>query len=101
MVDPNRKINRLSDNDISFLDLCEEKFANRFTESDEQFQAHCQKQLPLLPPVLPEFEQQRHNHHGGYNRNRRGGGGGYNNHRNHRGGRGGHRGAHNFNYKYQ
>ncbi|KAL5291526.1 hypothetical protein ACFFRR_010750 [Megaselia abdita] len=115
MVDPNRKINRLSETDISFLDICEEKFENRFTDSDEQFTEHC-KRPTLEPPVIPEFEQRHYNHGGGYNRNNRynrpnrGGGGGYNNHRNHpyqkRGGgfnrgRGGGSQEHNFNYRYQ
>lgn len=120
MVDPNRKINRLSETDISFLDICEEKFENRFTDSDEQFTAHCKKPT-VEPPVLPEFEQRNFNHRGGgYNRNNRPyrGGGGYNNNRNRpynreggfnrgrgggfnrdRGGGGG--GEHNFNYRYQ
>lgn len=113
MVDPNRKINRLSETDISFLDICEEKFENRFTDTDDQFNAHCKKPT-VDPPVIPEFEQRNFNQ-GGYNRNNRFNrpnhrGGGYNNHRRpyHRGGgggsfrgRGGFSGEHNFNYRYQ
>lgn len=113
MVDPNRKINRLSETDISFLDVCEEKFENRFSDSDEQFISHVQKSTPD-PPVIPEFEQRQYNQ-GGYNRNNRYNrpnhrGGGFNNRHSggpyHRGG-GFNRGRgsggvreHNFNYRY-
>ncbi|XP_055382798.1 RNA guanine-N7 methyltransferase activating subunit [Condylostylus longicornis] len=70
MVDPNRKINRLTDKDIEFLDECEEEFAYRYTENDEEFVAHCQKELtdpPIVEPWNTHQHQQRGNnfHHRG------------------------------------
>ncbi|XP_017862999.1 PREDICTED: uncharacterized protein LOC108613789 [Drosophila arizonae] len=54
MVDPNRKINRLSDKDISFLEECEEEFGARYTEDDVEFMAHCAKPVPD-PPVIENW----------------------------------------------
>lgn len=54
MVDPNRKINRLSDKDISFLEECEEEFGARYTEDDAEFMAHCAKPAPD-PPVIENW----------------------------------------------
>ncbi|XP_032599172.1 ATP-dependent RNA helicase laf-1 [Drosophila grimshawi] len=51
MVDPNRKINRLSDKDTSFLDECEAEFALRYTTDDVEFMAHCAKADPEPPLV--------------------------------------------------
>lgn len=54
MVDPNRKINRLSDKDISFLEECEEEFGARYTEDDVEFMAHCAKPVPD-PPLIENW----------------------------------------------
>ncbi|TDG47172.1 hypothetical protein AWZ03_006437 [Drosophila navojoa] len=54
MVDPNRKINRLSDKDIRFLEECEEEFGARYTEDDDEFMAHCAKPLPD-PPLIENW----------------------------------------------
>ncbi|EDW69765.1 RNA guanine-N7 methyltransferase activating subunit [Drosophila virilis] len=51
MVDPNRKINRLSDRDVKFLDECESEFASRYTTDDAEFMAHCSKPEPEPPLV--------------------------------------------------
>lgn len=76
MVDPNRKINRLSDDDAAFLVECEQEFRNRYTEADEEFAAFVAK--PTKPPPIVEpwrsrpNNQQHHHHHGdtgNWNRN--------------------------------
>ncbi|KAL7731721.1 hypothetical protein ACLKA6_018083 [Drosophila palustris] len=51
MVDPNRKINRMPDKDINFLDECESEFALRYTADDAEFMAHCAKPVPEPPLV--------------------------------------------------
>lgn len=79
MVDPNRKINRLTDKDIQFLDECQEEFANRFTDEDVEFSNHCSK--PLADPPIVEnwgFSGAGNNHRGGGQRNNYGGGNRYN-----------------------
>ncbi|XP_037931365.1 uncharacterized protein LOC119666152 [Teleopsis dalmanni] len=73
MVDPNRKINRLTERDIEFLDECEEKFANRFTEEDEEFVNHCNNHKNVIPPIL---ENWGNNNNGPGYFNRGGGGNG-------------------------
>lgn len=108
MVDPNRKINRLTDKDIEFLDECEEEFAFRFTNEDEEFVKYCSQPVPD-PPVVSNWGDNRsfnrNQHHNG-----RGGGGGnrqWNNNR-HRpdnnyksggGGNGSHRRDHNRDHR--
>ncbi|XP_018787897.1 PREDICTED: RNMT-activating mini protein [Bactrocera latifrons] len=89
MVDPNRKINRLTDKDIQFLDECQEEFANRFTDEDVEFSNHCSK--PLADPPIVEnwgFAGTGNNYRGGGRYNR----GGWNNRGRDRGERG-HRGG--------
>ncbi|KAH8274935.1 hypothetical protein KR018_001302 [Drosophila ironensis] len=54
MVDPNRKINRLVDRDVGFLEECELEFSGRFTEDDPDFMAHCSKPLPD-PPIVENW----------------------------------------------
>ncbi|XP_052847842.1 rRNA 2'-O-methyltransferase fibrillarin [Drosophila gunungcola] len=54
MVDPNRKINRLVDRDVNFLESCEQEFAGRFTDDDPEFMAHCSKPLPE-PPIVENW----------------------------------------------
>lgn len=73
MVDPNRKINRLTEKDIEFLDECEEEFKNRYTNDDEEFVNHCKKEIPL-PPIVDPWNKGKQNYDG-----RGGGGGGYRN----------------------
>lgn len=51
MVDPNRKINRLPDKDVNFLEECESEFALRYTKDDAEFMAHCAKPVPEPPLV--------------------------------------------------
>lgn len=53
MVDPNRKINRLSDDDAAFLRECEQEFRYRFTEKDEEFDKFCKKPVHPPPVVVP------------------------------------------------
>lgn len=50
MVDPKRHINILTPKEQSFLEECENEFANRFTDLDEEFMAHCQR--PSKPPPI-------------------------------------------------
>lgn len=115
MVDPNRKINLPSESEISFLQLCEEKFKNRYTEDDPQFMEHCQKPVPE-PPVLPPVEPRFNNNRGRYNRHNRFHGSNQKPYKNHRyrepygqgnsyrgrgGGEGGREsGGYEYNYKY-
>lgn len=73
MVDPNRKINILSEEHQLFLNECEEEFKDRFTEDDAEFQAYC-AQPPPPPPVLEPW--QNRNYHGGGGGDRRHDGGG-------------------------
>lgn len=65
-MDPNRKINRLSDDDAAFLVECEQEFRNRYTDADEEFAKFLAK--PTKPS--PIVEPWKRNHGGG------GGGGG-------------------------
>lgn len=53
MVDPNRKINRLSDDDAAFLVECEQEFRNRYTEGDDEFATFLAKPTKTPPIVEP------------------------------------------------
>ncbi|XP_075164445.1 uncharacterized protein LOC142237018 [Haematobia irritans] len=101
MVDPNRKINRLTDNDLEFLEECEREFSVRYTDSDAEFMQHCSRPLPD-PPIIENWssgggsggfreggESGSRNHHRGWRRGHGGGGGNHRNYRQRRGGRGG------------
>lgn len=85
MVDPNRKINRLTDKDIEFLEECEREFGLRYTEEDSDFMDHCSKPLDD-PPIVENWNF---------------GGGGDNNSRNDGGSRNYNRGSnrHNRNWR--
>lgn len=61
MVDPNRKINRLSDEDASFINECEQEFGNRYTDADAEFKELMAKPNSK-PPILDPWPGQR----GGY-----------------------------------
>lgn len=68
MVDPNRKINRLSDDDAAFLVECEQEFRHRYTEADDEFAAFVAK--PTKPPPIVEPWRRQHNDSGNnWNRN--------------------------------
>ncbi|XP_043649883.1 rRNA 2'-O-methyltransferase fibrillarin [Drosophila teissieri] len=89
MVDPNRKINRLVERDVNFLESCELEFADRFTDDDPEFMAHCSKPVPE-PPIVENWMGGGggggggsgfqggggggHPYHNRYNGHRRGGG---------------------------
>ncbi|XP_054735468.1 RNA guanine-N7 methyltransferase activating subunit [Anastrepha obliqua] len=66
MVDPNRKINRLTEKDIEFLDECQDEFENRFTDEDAEYINHCSKPLPD-PPIIENwgFSGAGYGHRGG------------------------------------
>lgn len=91
MVDPNRRINHLTDDDVEFLNECEEEFRDRFTEADPNFKSLCDKEA-RKPPIIENWMNRQYdgysNNRGGYNRGHR-----YNNynnsHRYNRGDRGG------------
>lgn len=69
MVDPNRKINRLSDDDAAFLVECEQEFRNRYTEADEVFAAFLAKPTKP-PPIVEPWNRRQHNDSGNnWNRN--------------------------------
>lgn len=70
MVDPNRKINRLSDEDAAFLIECEQEFRNRYTDADEEFASFIAKPSRLPPIVEPWLAKQRHHGDSGANWNR-------------------------------
>lgn len=112
MVDPNRKINHLTDDDVKYLNECENEFKDRFTENDEEFMALFNTP-PSEPPIVTPWmvrsgntgpsnyrgQQQHHHHHqrsGNYNQRP------YHHHRSnhHRGGRGRGGGNYNRNYRY-
>lgn len=61
MVDPNRKINRLSDDDAAFLVECEQEFRNRYTDADDEFAAFCA--TPNKPPPIIEPWPSNRRHH--------------------------------------
>lgn len=69
MVDPNRKINRLSDDDAAFLVECEQEFRHRYTDADEEFAKFLAKSTKPSPIVEPWKSNQRH-HDSGSNWNR-------------------------------
>lgn len=94
MVDPNRKINHLTEEDVKYLNECENEFKNRFTESDEEFMALFNKPLGD-PPIITNWKTHQSGNSGpsnyrghrgnSYNQrpyhqrsNRGGGGGNYN-----------------------
>lgn len=54
MVDPNRKINRLTDKDIEFLEECEQEFGLRYSEEDAEFIEHCLEPLDD-PPIIENW----------------------------------------------
>lgn len=71
MVDPNRKINRLSDNDAAFLVECEHEFRHRYTQEDKEFAAFSAKPNRPPPIVEPWKANRRHQDDGkNFNRNR-------------------------------
>lgn len=80
MVDPNRKINRLTDDDAAFLRECEDEFRNRYTVNDEEFVAFCEKPS-RDPPIISPWQTggNRPNNQNQWRNNRGGGGGVYNN----------------------
>lgn len=75
MVDPNRKINRLSDDDAAFLRECEQEFRNRFTDDDNEYTQFCANGA-RPPPVVEPWQVNRRQNYG-----HRGGGGGGGGHR--------------------
>lgn len=78
MVDPNRKINKnLNDDDEAYLRECETEFRNRFTDTDEEYAAHCAKPT-RPPPIMTPWHGGRSfgNNQPNKWRNNRGGGGG-------------------------
>lgn len=68
MVDPNRKINRLSDDDAAFLVECEQEFRNRYTEADEEFAAFLAKPTKP-PPIVEPWRRQQNDSGNNWNRN--------------------------------
>ncbi|XP_067645035.1 RNA guanine-N7 methyltransferase activating subunit [Eurosta solidaginis] len=106
MVDPNRKINRLTEKDIEFLDECQEEFENRFTKHDEEFALHCSKPLPD-PPIIENwgFSGTGNSYRGGGQRNNYGGNrytrGGWNKRGRDRGYRGGGGGNQSYRNNYR
>ncbi|XP_055302198.1 uncharacterized protein LOC129568404 [Sitodiplosis mosellana] len=69
MVDPNRKINRLSDDDAAFLVECEQEFRNRYTEADKEFAAFTAKSTRPPPVVEPWQRHHGDSTSGNWNRN--------------------------------
>lgn len=68
MVDPNRKINRLSDDDAAFLVECEQEFRHRYTEGDEEFAAFTAKPTKS-PPIVEPWRRQHNDSGNNWNRN--------------------------------
>lgn len=63
MVDPNRKINHLSDDDAAFLRECEEEFRDRFSKNDAEFIEIFMKETRSPPIVDPWYGGRRPNQH--------------------------------------
>lgn len=82
MVDPNRKINHLTDEDVKYLNECENEFKDRFTANDEEFMAVFNKPLSE-PPIVANWMTHRS-----------GGNAGPSNYRGHRSGNYNHRPYH-------
>uniref|UniRef100_A0A182PYL3 RNMT-activating mini protein n=1 Tax=Anopheles epiroticus TaxID=199890 RepID=A0A182PYL3_9DIPT len=72
MVDPKRHINILSPEEQAFLEECENEFAHRFTDLDEEFMAHCQRPSKP-PPIVQPWNNWRGGGRGGGGRGGRGG----------------------------
>lgn len=53
MVDPNRKINHLSEEDVKFLNECENEFKVRYTEGDEEYKTLCNSPISEPPIISP------------------------------------------------
>jgi len=53
MVDPNRKINHLTEEDVKYLNECENEFKDRFTENDDEFAALSNQPVSDPPIVTP------------------------------------------------
>lgn len=82
MVDPNRKINHLTDDDVKFLNECEAEFKDRYTENDEEFMKIMENTEAATPPLIFPWRQGGGGSgRGGQQGNYRGGnGGGYHRH---------------------
>uniref|UniRef100_A0A182XX19 RNMT-activating mini protein n=1 Tax=Anopheles stephensi TaxID=30069 RepID=A0A182XX19_ANOST len=74
MVDPKRHINILSPEEQAFMEECENEFTHRFTDLDEEFMAHCQRESKPPPVVHPWNSRRGGGHHGGGGGGARGGG---------------------------
>lgn len=68
MVDPNRKINRLSDDDAAFLVECEQEFRNRYTDADDEFAKFLAKPTKA-PPIIEPWKSNQRNHGGNFGNN--------------------------------
>lgn len=99
MVDPNRKINHLTEEDVKYLNECENEFKDRFTENDEEFMALYNKPAADPPIVTPWMERHGRSGNSGSSNYRGHRSGNYNNQRpyHHRSNRGGSN-YHNRNY---
>ena len=75
MVDPKRHINILNEDQLKFIEECEEEFKNRFTDNDPDFVEYCNK-LPKPPPILELQTRRFNNGNQGFNSRGYGGGGG-------------------------
>lgn len=58
MVDPNRKINHLTEEDVKYLNECENEFKDRFTENDAEFMALFNKPVSD-PPIVAAWMTHR------------------------------------------
>uniref|UniRef100_A0A182SIU6 RNMT-activating mini protein n=1 Tax=Anopheles maculatus TaxID=74869 RepID=A0A182SIU6_9DIPT len=74
MVDPKRHINVLSPEEQAFMEECENEFTHRFTDLDEEFMAHCQRESKPPPVVHPWNSSRRGGSNGPDGGGARGGG---------------------------
>ncbi len=99
MVDPNRKINHLTEEDVKYLNECENEFKDRFTENDDEFMALFNKPVSDPPIVTPWMIHRSGNAGGPSNYRGHRSGGNYNHRPYHqRSNRGG--GGNNYNRNY-
>ncbi|XP_053690979.1 RNA-binding protein cabeza [Sabethes cyaneus] len=92
MVDPKRNINKLTEEDVMFLNELEEESKDRYTENDPEYRAVCEKPVKPPPIVHPWKKSSPYgggHHGGGYYGGGQRRGGYYNNNRGrpHRGNR--------------
>lgn len=69
MVDPKRHIYNLSEDNLKFIELCENEFKNRYTDEDSEFMEFFNKP-EHAPPLVESWMNRGGDGGGGYHNNR-------------------------------